>query len=151
MGDGAARRRARLSNVPLPEQHVVPLVAAALAESIVRLRLPGPSLLLRLTGVVLLISGAVLGTAAWREARDVLLTDPDRLVTTGPYARWRHPMYRAWALGHLGLALLGRSGWAFALWVPAVLAVRREVEREEESLRQRFGGAHDRYAGEVRR
>lgn len=130
---------------------MVPLIAAVLAESIVRLRLPGPSLLLRLTAMVLLSAGAGLGTTAWREARDVLLTDPDRLVTTGPYARWRHPMYRAWSLGHLGLALLSRSGWALALWVRAVLAVRREVEREETALRRRFGVAYDRYAGAVPR
>ncbi|MET4639358.1 isoprenylcysteine carboxylmethyltransferase family protein [Mycetocola sp. 2940] len=144
MGDGSGRRW--LSNVPIPEQHVVPLVVAAVAEQVVRLRLPR----LRVVGALLLIVGAVLAGWAWREARHVLLADPDRLVTTGPYARWRHPMYRAWALGHLGLALFARSGWALAGWLPAVLAVRREVEAEEAALRRRFA-AYDRYAEEVPR
>lgn len=145
MGDGAGRWR--LSNVPIPEQHVVPLVVAAVGERVLRLRLPR----LRVVGALLVIVGAVLAGWAWREARHVLLADPDRLVTTGPYARWRHPMYRAWALGHLGVALLARSGWALAGLVPALLAMRREVDAEEAALRERFGSAYERYAEAVPR
>ena len=151
MRDESGRWRSRLSNVPVPEQHVVPLIAAVVAERVLRLRLPGPPVLLRLSGVLLLLGGAGLAARAWREARAVLLAEPDRLVTTGPYARTRHPMYRAWALAHLGGSLLARSGWALALWLPAVLAVRHEVEAEEAELRRRFGAAWDRYAAAVPR
>lgn len=143
--------RDRLSNVPIPEQHVVPLVAAVVAERFLRVRLPGPAALTRIGGAVLLIVAWSLARRAWREARSVRLADPERLVTTGPYARSRHPMYRAWALGHLGWALLVRSGWALALWLPAVLAMHREVDAEEAALRRRFGAAYERYAGVVQR
>lgn len=151
MRDTTARWRDRLSNVPIPEQHVIPLVVAAVAERLVRLRLPGPPVTLRVVGAVLVLSACVRAGRAWREARDVRLAEPDRLVTTGPYARSRHPMYRAWALGHVGWALLTRSGWALAAWLPAVLAVRREVDAEEAALRRRFGVAYERYAESVRR
>jgi protein-S-isoprenylcysteine O-methyltransferase Ste14 len=126
----------------------VPLVAAAVAERVLRLRLPWP---VRVSGTPLLICGAVLAGRAWREVRDIRLADPERLVMTGPYARWRRPMYRAWALGHLGWALLTRSGWALAVRVPAVWAVRREVDAEEATLRRRFGVLRDRYAEAVPR
>jgi protein-S-isoprenylcysteine O-methyltransferase Ste14 len=151
MRDGSGRWRDRLSNVPIPEQHVVPLVVAAVAERVLRVRLPGPPAALRVCGLLLLIAGTTLAGRAWRSARDVRLADPDRLVTTGPYARWRHPMYRAWSLGHVGWALLTRSGWALAGWLPAVLAVRREVESEEAALRRRFGTAWDWYVEAVPR
>jgi protein-S-isoprenylcysteine O-methyltransferase Ste14 len=154
MRDGSAGWRG-LSNVPIPEQHVAPLVVAAVLEWVLRLRLrlrlPGPPAVLRVSGALLLLTGSVLAGRAWHEARDIRLADPDRLVTPGPYARSRHPMYRARALGHLGWALLARSGWAVAAWPPAVLAVRRQVEAEEAALRRRFGAAYDRYAEAVRR
>lgn len=143
--------RDRLSNVPIPEQHIVPLIAAVVAERLMRLRMPGLPAVLHVAGALLLIRAWTLGARAWREARDVRLTDPVRLVTTGPYARSRHPMYRAWALGHLGWALLTRSGWALVAWVPAVLAVRHEIDVEEAELRRRFGVAYERYAVAVRR
>lgn len=143
--------RDRLSNVPIPEQHALPLVAAVVAERFLRFRLPVPAGPSRIGGAVLLIAAASLAARAWREARDVRLADPERLVTTGPYARSRHPMYRAWALGHLGWALFTRSGWALALWLPAVRAVRREVGEEEDALRRRFGAEYERYAEVVRR
>ncbi|KGN39921.1 methyltransferase family protein, partial [Knoellia aerolata] len=151
MTNGSTVWRDRLANVPVPEQHAVPLVAAALAERVRRLRLPGPPAAWRAPGLVLMVSGAVLATRAWREVRDVRLADPDRLVSTGPYARSRHPMYAAWALGHLGWALLARSGWALGAWLPAVLAVRHQVEAEESELRRRFGPAHAAYAEAVPR
>ncbi|MET1016971.1 MAG: methyltransferase, partial [Leifsonia flava] len=105
--------------MPIPEQHVIPLIGAVVAERVIRFRMPGPPAALHVAGALLLTCAAGLGMRAWREARDVRLADPDRLVTTGPYASSRHPMYRAWAIGHLGWALLTRSGWALAVWLPA--------------------------------
>ena len=151
MRDTTARWRDRLSNVPIPEQHVIPLVAAGVCERFLRFRLPGPPAGVRVLGALLVITAWAHAWQAWREARGVRLAEPDRLVTTGPYARSRHPMYRAWALGHLGLALLTRSGWALAVWVPSVLAVRHQVAAEEAELRRRFGVAYERYAERVRR
>lgn len=34
---------------------------------------------------------------------------PDRLVTQGPYAYWRHPFYASYSFGWLGAALIAQS------------------------------------------
>lgn len=151
MTNGSTVWRDRLANVPVPEQHAMALLAAAAAERLHRARPPGPAAVWHAPGVALLGSGAGLAAWAWCEARDVRLAAPDRLVTTGPYAFSRNPMYLAWSLGHLGAALLSRSGWALAAWVPAVVAVGRDVDAEERELRRRFGATHDRYVAAVPR
>lgn len=80
-----------------------------------------------------------------------LSNPPERLVTTGPYAWCRNPMY----LGHLvffaGLAL------AFASWIGAAIAVfhalwfDRRVRGDEAQLEARFGDAYLDYARRVKR
>lgn len=74
------------------------------------------------------------------------------LITTGPFARSRHPIYVGLALAFAGVALLGNSGWLLAATVAAVLTVDRLVVRHEEShLVETFGDAYREYARRVRR
>lgn len=76
---------------------------------------------------------------------------PERLLTDGPYAFTRNPMY----LGHLtflaGLALVTRSPLALAalLWQRARL--RDRVAEDESRLATRFGDAYRRYTEAVPR
>lgn len=76
---------------------------------------------------------------------------PDRLLTTGPYAYSRNPMY----LGHLvflaGLALATRSPVAVAglLWQWRRLDAR--VIEDEERLERIFGGQYREYRRRVPR
>ncbi|MDO8562223.1 MAG: isoprenylcysteine carboxylmethyltransferase family protein, partial [Candidatus Limnocylindria bacterium] len=76
---------------------------------------------------------------------------PERLLTDGPYAFTRNPMY----LGHLpflaGLALVTRSPAALAalLWQRARL--RGRVAEDESRLATRFGDAYRRYTESVPR
>ena len=76
---------------------------------------------------------------------------PERLVTSGPFALCRNPMY----LGHLiflaGLALSLRSwvGAALVLGTAAWLQVR--VRRDERRLAQRFGEPYMQYCSRVKR
>jgi protein-S-isoprenylcysteine O-methyltransferase Ste14 len=74
-----------------------------------------------------------------------------RLITTGLYARLRHPRYVQIALGSLGCALIANylaSYLIFALWLPGIYLI---VVLEERELRQRFGEAYRTYCGQVPR
>jgi protein-S-isoprenylcysteine O-methyltransferase Ste14 len=137
----------RLSNVPLPEPHLALLGAGMLLQALRPLRLPRPGGCLALLG-----AGATIGASAaailWatRAAGRVDLAEPQRLVTDGPYAMTRHPMYEAWTAIYAALAVALRNGW-LALLFPVLLAlVHRETGREDRRLRERFGVRHEAYA-----
>jgi protein-S-isoprenylcysteine O-methyltransferase Ste14 len=71
------------------------------------------------------------------------------VVTTGPYAYVRHPMYAGASLIFVGAPLLLGSGWGLALapvWI-ALLAIRIPIE--ERMLREQLDGYGD-YAARVR-
>jgi protein-S-isoprenylcysteine O-methyltransferase Ste14 len=86
-----------------------------------------------------------------RAAAGVDLERPDQLVDSGPYAHSRNPMYVAWTLGYLGVALVAGAAWPLLL-LPVVLVVTQiAVLREERSLERRFGDAYRSYKASVRR
>jgi protein-S-isoprenylcysteine O-methyltransferase Ste14 len=59
---------------------------------------------LRLVGLGMVAAGlALIAWATWASTR-THLANPDRLVTTGPYARGRNPMYVGWTLAYVGVA-----------------------------------------------
>jgi protein-S-isoprenylcysteine O-methyltransferase Ste14 len=76
---------------------------------------------------------------------------PDRLITTGPYAVTRNPMY----LGHLvflaGLALVTHSPLAVGAAVAHAPWFAARVHRDELRLQERFGGPYDEYCSLVPR
>lgn len=76
---------------------------------------------------------------------------PDRLLTTGPYAFSRNPMY----LGHLtfmlGLALSTGSKLAWAILLANIPWFNSRVEYDERRLRDKFGAEYDAYCRRVRR
>ncbi|MBI2186246.1 MAG: isoprenylcysteine carboxylmethyltransferase family protein [Acidobacteria bacterium] len=78
-------------------------------------------------------------------------TPPDRLVTTGPYAWCRNPMY----LGHIiflsGLTLTLPSWLAGAITAASIVWFQFRVQRDERRLRERFGQAYEEYCTRVRR
>lgn len=76
---------------------------------------------------------------------------PDRVVTDGPYAMSRHPMYVAWTAIYLGVALVARTAWLLLLTPLLVVLIRREIAREEERLAEIFGPAYVAYQARVRR
>ena len=80
------------------------------------------------------------------------LERPESLVTTGPYALSRHPMYVGWWLIHLGAGLLRGSGWV-AVTLPVAVAAEHFGAGlvEERALRAAFGDEYERYAARVPR
>lgn len=137
-------------NVPLPEPHLAALVVGAVLER----RRPWPLRRRRWSRAVgwpLVAVGAGLVGAAVRTTVGTHLERPDRLVTAGPYAHSRNPMYVGWSLVHLGAALVSGSGWLLAGLPLAAAAIDREVRAEERRLAERFPVAFERYRRRVPR
>jgi protein-S-isoprenylcysteine O-methyltransferase Ste14 len=78
-------------------------------------------------------------------------TPPERLVTSGPFACCRNPMY----LGHIiflaGLALSLRSWLAAAIVVGTAVWFQFRVLRDERRLAERFGELYREYCARVKR
>ncbi len=153
-----ARREPFLSRVA----HLGPmLVAAALLWS-PRLNVPGlddrfmpwapwqfPA------GVVVTVTGLAFAVWARRHigrnwSAIVTLKQGHELVTSGPYALVRHPIYTGLLFGFLGSAIaLGQ--WR-GLLAEAILylALLRKYRLEERWMRERFGAAYDDYCRRVK-
>ncbi|MCU1517774.1 MAG: putative protein-S-isoprenylcysteine methyltransferase [Pseudarthrobacter sp.] len=138
-----------LSNIPLPEQNLAGIAAGVVLQRIApRPLAPAsgpPPALLRLAGGTSLAAGGVLITWAWLAARNTRLATPDALVTSGPYALTRNPMYAGWALLHLGAGLLRNDAWTLAALPLASAAVHHGVLREETALAARFPAEFSEY------
>ena len=76
---------------------------------------------------------------------------PEKLVTEGPYAWCRNPMYLGHFIFVLGLALLFQSLFAVALLIVTVVILQRHVIQDEKRLRELFGAGYEAYAARVKR
>jgi protein-S-isoprenylcysteine O-methyltransferase Ste14 len=137
-------------NIPLPEPHLIGVVAGLAAGWVSKWTLPLP-LWLGIAGLVLTIAGLALAAWATWASRDTHLAQPDQLIVRGPYAASRNPMYVGWTLAYLGLIGMLGSGWLLVL-LPAVLfGTHIAVRREERRLLTHFGDTYATYAARVRR
>lgn len=69
------------------------------------------------------------------------------LVTQGPYALSRNPMYLGTLLISLGMILVIMEWWVMALFLAVYLAIYiPQINREERFLKEKFGVAYLRYA-----
>jgi protein-S-isoprenylcysteine O-methyltransferase Ste14 len=78
-------------------------------------------------------------------------TPPERLVTTGPFAYCRNPMYQGHIIFLLGLTLSLRSVLAGLITVATAVWFHLRVQRDEKRLRERFGQPYLDYTARVRR
>ena len=132
----------RWSNVPLPEGHLVALTAGVTLQVLLPLKLLERSWLNDALGWPLLALGVLVVAWAVVELKDMDIAKPTSVVTSGPYAFSRHPMYVAWTTIYLAVASLLNSWWLLIL-LPALLVlthflvVRREERWLEDQLRPR--------------
>lgn len=157
MANIARRAMAIYENLPLPAGSAVGLVAVLVLERVRPAPLPGPREVHRAAGAAALAAGCALNAWALVERRrrtsgEFQLEQPQSIVSTGPYAFSRHPMYVGWWLIHLGAGVLRGSAWVAAT-VPVAALVEHfgGVVVEERELRLRFGGEYARYAERVPR
>ena len=78
-------------------------------------------------------------------------TPPERLVTAGPYAWCRNPMYLGHIVFLLGLTLALQSGVAGLITVASAIWFHFRVRRDERRLQAMFGKAYQEYAARVSR
>ena len=141
----------RWANVPLPEPHIAGILASAVLHLARPWRLPGSKWLHSSTGWPLVGAGIAISASAVRAASDVDLERPSMLISIGPYAISRNPMYVGWTLLYVGGALITRNAWMVAS-VPVVAElIHRDVLREEHILEQTFGEEYVHYRKQVRR
>jgi protein-S-isoprenylcysteine O-methyltransferase Ste14 len=114
-------------------------------------RLSWPAWVGQAAGWLLILAGVGLGVWAVRATAAVDLQRPDRLIRRGPYSFSRNPMYVAWTLGYLGVALVAGAVWLLVLLPAVAAATQVGVVREERALERRFGDAYRRYRASVRR
>lgn len=143
-------------NLPLPPGQVAGIVVGAVLDRIFPAPLPGQRVVHRVVGALLLVSGSALNVWSLSERRRRMsgkfdLEQPQSLVTTGPYARSRHPMYVGWWFIHLGVGMLRGSAWVAATVPAAVLAEHPGVLDEERMLDREFGEEFARYRERVPR
>jgi protein-S-isoprenylcysteine O-methyltransferase Ste14 len=74
------------------------------------------------------------------------------IVRTGPYSFSRNPIYLAFSLFQLGIAIWVNSLWLLATLVGAVALIHYVViPKEEQYLERRFGTHYLEYKASVRR
>jgi protein-S-isoprenylcysteine O-methyltransferase Ste14 len=103
-----------------------------------------------LVGTALAISGVV-GFSRAKTSR-VPIRPATSLVTSGPYAFTRNPMYLGLALATGGCGLLLMTWWPMILLIPTLVIIQRFVIVPEEGyLQRRFGADYANYARRIRR
>jgi len=106
-----------------------------------------PSPLLVLTGDLLVLIGWLGIFLVFREnsfsAATIELSEQHRVVSTGPYAWIRHPMYSAGLLMLTGIPLALGSGWSVLLVLVLLPALIWRLQDEEKFLARNLSGYDD--------
>ncbi len=79
-------------------------------------------------------------------SRSVTIKQDHELITTGPYAAVRHPIYTGILTGFLGMAIAISQARGFIVFVLIFLALWLKLRMEEQWMRSEFGETYDRYA-----
>ena len=141
----------RPNSLPWPPMIYVVAVAAAFVAQYVAPRTLGADAPARFPGVVMLLAGIALTFWAIRTMRAANTNvSPNRaadsLVTKGPFAISRNPIYLGNTIAMLGLAGVVNSRWiVLAAFAAAALVSNLAIRREEAHLASRFGPAWDAY------
>lgn len=143
-------------NLPLPAGHVIGMALDLVLDRLRPAPLPGSRAFHRTAGALLVLAGVGLNFRALQERRRhtvgrFALEHPEDLVTTGPYAITRHPMYAGWWFIRLGAGTLAGSAWTLVTLPVLSLAGHPEVLREEALLARLFPESYPAYAGRVPR
>ena len=79
-------------------------------------------------------------------SRSVTIKQGHELITTGPYAVVRHPIYTGILTGFLGMAIAISQVRGFIVFVLIFLVLWFKLRMEEQWMRSQFGEAYATYA-----
>ena len=130
----------------------MPILAVGLALNILVpavFRVGGPSHVLKAISCLMLI----VGVPIWLWSTALIATKARRgeLITTGPYALVKHPIYTS-----VGLLVIPSAGFLLNTWLGALVGIvlyigaRIYAPREEVALAKTFGPAWDDYCRKVK-
>jgi protein-S-isoprenylcysteine O-methyltransferase Ste14 len=140
-----------LRNIPVPPQYLVALACAEVAQQLWPARVPGSRGVRLVAGGALVVAAVALTGWSLYATRTIHLKRPDRLVTSGPYALSRNPMYVAWAALAVGAGLARNSMWMLVGATIGAAFVHRDVLKEERDLTTRYPEQFPLYAAAVPR
>lgn len=147
----AAKLRTLLRNVPIPEASLAGIAAGVALEQVRPWRLPGSRSVRRSVGWSIVLAGSFVVAWSLKAAGATDFAKPEALVTSGPYAQSRNPMYVGWGLLQLGIGVATGSGWIVATLPVVGAEMHRDVLREERRLGEKFGDEYQQYRATVGR
>jgi protein-S-isoprenylcysteine O-methyltransferase Ste14 len=127
--------------VPVPEASLAGIAAGFALEHVRPWRLRRRAA----AGWSIVGVGSLVIAQSLKAAGSIELSEPQGLVTSGPYAVSRNPMYVGWALIQLGIGLATGSGWVLVMSPVVAAVVHREVLGEERRLGEKFGDEYREY------
>ena len=108
-------------------------------------------------GVLLMSLGAFLMSWSFFRFQNAMTSVDVRkpasdIVTDGPYAYSRNPIYLGMVFVYLGLVILFDLFYGFVLLIPMIYILNTQIiEREESYLSRKFGASYEDYKSHVRR
>ena len=155
-GGGRSEQVANLGVFRPPLIYLASILTGLAAHSVWPLPLPS-GVPARPLGGALVVAGLVLFGYSVKLFRAAGTPVPARKPTTaivkaGPYRFTRNPIYLAFSLLHLGIAVWVGSWWVIATLAVAVAIIHGVViPREERYLEAKFGAEYRHYKASVRR
>ncbi len=142
-------------SIPPPLLYAVPLIAGILIGKWFPL-FSLPRTPLRIAGVILIAAGLLFGGWArilfLRHKTSIVPVRPvSAMIGEGPYRFSRHPIYIAFTVMYVGIALVCRAVWPFLFLPFVLLGIVRQARREEAYMERRFGAEYLSYKASVRR
>ena len=128
------------------------LVLGILLHLFLKIRIISLTWVGHVIGWPLIVLGVGLALWAAAEAGEMEISSPERLITSGPYAFSRNPMYVGWSLLYLGISFVVNSMWLLVLFPLVVIYMHFiEIPKEERLLEQRFSSKYKEYRSRVRK
>ena len=142
----------QLKNFPIPEVHILGIAFGVFLHLFFKVKILPSAWTRHLVSWPLIILGMSLSLWATIEAGKIDISSPRKLVTSGPYAYSRNPMYVGWSMIYMGIFFAVNSLW-LVIFFPLIMAYIHfiEVPGEERSLEQKFGSKYREYQNRVRR